>query len=149
MKEINYAGLSEGQKRLLDAAERAMENSYSPYSGFSVGAAVLTDTGEIIAATNVENAVYHVIHAEVAAIAKAVSMGHKNFRSMAVIAKGKGFDTEEISGPCGECRQILFELAGEGVEVISSNTKKGRVLVGTIKELLPYPFGPKTLEGKA
>jgi len=148
MKETSYSELSAEQKRLLDAAEKVMENSYSPYSRFSVGAAVLTETGEIVAATNVENAVYHVVHAEVAAISKAVSMGHKKFKSMAVIAKGNGFDAKEVTGPCGECRQILFELGGEGVEVVTSNTKKDKVLIATIKDLLPYPFGPKTLEGK-
>ncbi|MBI4015251.1 MAG: cytidine deaminase [Candidatus Aenigmarchaeota archaeon] len=148
MIETNYTKLNKEQKMLLDAAEKVMENSYSPYSGFSVGAAVLTESGEIVGATNVENAVYHVVHAEVAAIAKAVSMGHKKFKSMAVIAKGDNHDTKDVCGPCGECRQILFEFAGGGVEVISSNTRKDRVLIATIKDLLPYPFGPKTLEGK-
>lgn len=148
-KTVGYEKLTRKQKKLLDAAEEAMKNAYSPYSGFSVGAAVRTVDGTIITGANVENAVYgESVCAERAAILRANAMGHRMHEAMAIISKGRDFDTKTVNGPCGPCRQVLYEfsqLSGIDIEVMLSTTKKDRVLISTINELLPFPFGPKKL----
>ena len=149
MKPTTYEALSEIQKKMLDEAEKAMGNSYNPYSGFSVGAALLTDDGGIITGTNVENAAYgNCICAERTALVRAVATGYKQYLAIAVIAKGKGFDVQEVAAPCGSCRQMLFEasqITGHNLEVIMATTKKDKILISSISELLPLAFGPKNL----
>jgi len=147
MRNIRYQDLSETQRRLLEEAERVMENSYNPYSNFFVGAAILTEDGNIITGTNVENAAYgSTICAERAAILRANAMGYRKYRSIAIIAKGRDFDTEEVTAPCGSCRQVIYEfsqLSGHDTEIIMSTTKKDKIVVSSIRELLPLAFGPK------
>lgn len=149
MKPTTYEALSEIQRKMLDEAEMAMGNSYNPYSGFSVGAALLTDSGGIVTGTNVENAAYgNCICAERTALVRAVAMGYKRYKSIAVIAKGKDFDIQEVAAPCGNCRQMLYEAAqisGHNLEVIMSTTKKDKILISSISDLLPLAFGPKDL----
>ena len=126
-----------------------MENSYNPYSKFFVGAALLTKEDEIITGTNVENAAYgDAICAERSAIVRANAMGHRIFKSIAIITKGEGFDTTEPSAPCGSCRQVLYEfsqIAEKDLEIILSSTKKDKIEVTSINELVPSGFGPKDL----
>ena len=148
MKNINYQDLTPVQKNLLAEAEKEMEMAYNPYSHFSVGAALLTFDDEIITGTNVENASEMSICAERTAIVRANAMGKHTFKALAIIAKSEKFDTVEITGPCGTCRQMLFEssqIAGQDIEIILSTTKKDKIVLCTIKELLPLAFGPKDL----
>ena len=148
MREVAYHDLREFQRTLLTEAERVMETAYNPYSRFYVGAALLSNKG-IIAASNVENSAYgSTICAERAAIVKANSMGIRTFDAVAIIARGESFDTKEVTGPCGACRQMLFEssqLSEVPLEVIMSNSRKDKIVVATIEELLPLAFGPREL----
>ena len=154
MKQVKYKDLTRIQKILLDKAEEVMENSYNPYSRFSVGAAILTKDYKIIKGTNNENSAYGSTNcAEVAAILEANNKKYRMFKSIAVIAKGrmkngKYFDTKEPTAPCGNCRQKIFEssqISGTNLEVIMSNTKKTKIIISSIEELLPMGFGPKDL----
>lgn len=143
MKIVGYGKLTRQQKLLIDEAELAMANSYSPYSNFSVGAALLAMDGTMIAGTNVENAVYgETVCAERTAITRANAMGHRTFRAMAIITKG---GAKGVIGPCGPCRQVIYEfseISGIDLEILVSTTRKDKILVAKISELLPFPFGP-------
>ncbi|MGD1979531.1 MAG: cytidine deaminase, partial [Akkermansiaceae bacterium] len=92
-------------QELINAAMSARERSYSPYSKFPVGAALLTKRGKLFCGTNVENASYGLtICAERVAIGTAVAAGEQEFSAIAVVVKGGG-------SPCGACRQVLYEFA--------------------------------------
>lgn len=146
MKNVTFNELADLEKRALEEAERVLENSYNPYSHFYVGACLYTDDDKIICGTNVENASLELTAcAERSAVFSAHAMGIKKFRGLAVIARGENFDTQEVTAPCGACRQILFEaaqLSGGDLDVILSTTKKDKIMRATIKELLPLAFGP-------
>lgn len=151
MKKTTFSELEPIQKDALKAAKLAMKNSHSPYSGFKVGAALYSGIlGEIITGTNFENASYGLtICAERAAVLNANTTGARNFKGIAIIGKGKDFDTKKITGPCGACRQVLLELAqvsGRDLEVIISTTNMDDIGITSINELLPYSFGPDDLK---
>jgi len=125
------------------AASAARKNSYSPYSNFKVGAALLGADGKIYAAANVENAAYPQSQcAEASAIGVMVAAGCTEIKEILVLAEAPGPDPVS---PCGGCRQRLNEFAAPDVTVHMANEKG---VVGTIKmgELLPHSFGPKQLE---
>jgi cytidine deaminase len=129
------------QLRLIDAAQAAYSNSYSPYSGLRVGAAVLTSSGQLITGTNVENASFSLtVCAERAALITAVGQGHRNFTAIAIVAQGKRLAANQLLSPCGACRQVLAEfahLSGNDIEVIMSTSDRSNINVMTISELLP------------
>ncbi len=128
---MSYLPDIEAQK-LLEEAKKVSENTYSPYSHFPVGAAVLTADGTIVCGTNVENASYGLtICAERIALGQAVSIGKTNIKAIAVYCKTNG------SAPCGACRQFIIEF-GKEVVVIFMNGEE--LVQRTIQELLPYAF---------
>ena len=141
MKEISFSDLEQSQKDLLDSAEAVMRYSYSPYSKFSVGAAVLSEDGEVISGTNFENASYGITTcAERAAIVSANSKGKSKLKAIAIIAK----NSKGILSPCGQCRQIIQEsalISKTDIEVIMSNNDKSEIMITKISELLPLSFG--------
>ena len=127
---------------LLNAARQARLHACASFSGFQVGAALETLTGEIITGCNIENATYGLtVCAERVAIFKALSEGHREFRCIAVVA-----DTDEPTPPCGACRQIIWEFGGD-LEVILGNLaeEKAKFLM---RELLPLPFDVRLLNDK-
>lgn len=129
-----------GYDRLIEEAKKAMSRSYAPYSGFRVGAALLTRSGNIYSASNVESASSGAaICAERAAIAKAVSEGERDFEALAVVA-----DAEEPVAPCGICRQNLIEF-GDEIKVIMANAR-GDAEMATAGELLPRGFTGRSLK---
>jgi cytidine deaminase len=146
MKNTDLNSLSPDQFTLLEAAANAMETAYNPYSKFSVGAALMTPEKKIAAASNVENAAYgSVICAERMALGKGNAEGRRIYTSIAIIARGEVFDTKEVTGPCGSCRQMIYEarqLSGNDIEIILSTTKRDKIVITSIDELLPLPFGP-------
>jgi cytidine deaminase len=146
MQTVSYDSLTDSQKQLLDGAAKAVSTSYSPYSQFSVGAALLTIKGKIVTASNVENAAYSgTICAERAAIVRANAMGHRHFQALAVIAQDAEEDTADVTPPCGACRQMLYEfasLSGRDIEIILSTTDKKKIVLTSAGELLPMAFGP-------
>lgn len=120
---------------LLAAARASSMRAYAPYSGFSVGAALLTEEGAVITGSNTENASYGMtVCAERNAVYTAVHTGHRNFKKLAVAA-----DSSPPPTPCGACRQVLWELAGN-IEVISGNYS-GEITISKLSALLPEPFG--------
>jgi len=149
MQEVKYEDLEEMQRKVLDEAQKVMNTAYNPYSNFYVGAALLSQDGQIITGSNVENAAYgSAICAERAAILRANARGIRTFDKIAIIARGKDFDTTEVTAPCGSCRQMLYEsaqISERNLQIIIATTKKDKVVVTTIGELLPLAFGPKDL----
>jgi cytidine deaminase len=125
---------------LVDHAREARERAYAPYSRYRVGAALLTDSGELFEGVNVENAAYPAgICAERSAVFAAVSAGHQHFTALAVV-------TENAGTPCGSCRQVLAEF-GLDTQVFLAD-QDGRVAQRTtVGELLPLAFGPGDLQG--
>lgn len=126
---------------LLDAAQSARERSYSPYSKFKVGAAVLTQDGSIFCGTNIENASYGLtICAERSAIFAAVCAGHRRLKALVLV-------TQKLPGipfnsPCGACRQVMSEFMAPSAPVYMAvlDGKKRTVYCKTLKELLPFAF---------
>ena len=124
---------------LVEAARRARENAVATFSHFKVGAALEAPDGAVITGCNVENATYGLtICAERVAMFKALSDGYRNFTRIAIVA-----DTDAPTPPCGACRQILWEFAGD-IEIILANLAKetGR---HRLKDLLPLPFDARLL----
>ncbi len=122
------------RQQLIDAARRAREAAYAPYSNFKVGAAVLTAAGEIFSGCNIENASFGAtICAERVAIFKAIAGGCRDLTYLVVIA-----DTPEPVAPCGMCRQVLAEFSPD-CRIIMANLAGQKRLVN-LKELLPLAF---------
>ena len=127
-------------ERLIKAAKKARENAFAPFSNFSVGAAVETKGGKIFTGCNVENASYGLtMCAERVAIFKAISEGEREFVKLAVVA-----DTENLTPPCGACRQIIWEFCGDAEIILASLTGESETF--QIRELLPRAFDVKFLE---
>lgn len=126
-------------ERLKVAATAARDHAYAPYSGFAVGAAVLTDAGNLYAGANVENASYGAtICAERVALAAAVTAGERDFRALAIVTSAL-----TPTPPCGICRQWIIELAPRA-RVRSFNDTT--YVEYAASELLPHAFGPGDLE---
>ncbi len=124
-------------KTLIDHALSAREKAYAPYSGYKVGAALLTADGKIYEGCNVENAAYGLcMCAERTAVFKAVSAGERDFTAIAVA-------TENGGSPCGSCRQVLREFAPDLTVIITDAAGEHRVT--TLAALLPDSFGPEHL----
>ena len=120
-------------KELIAAAKKYREFSYSPYSKFKVGAAVLTKKGNVYGGCNVENSSFPVTNcAERTAIFKAVSEGEQEFEALALIA-----DTPGPCAPCGACRQVMVEFRIP--KIIMANLQ-GDVKVVTLDEIMPFAF---------
>ena len=125
---------------LVSAARRAREHADAAFSQFKVGAALETADGAVVTGCNIENATYGLtICAERVAMFKALSDGHRIFTRLAIVA-----DTAVPTPPCGACRQILWEFAGN-LEIQLANLKE---IQGTheLKALLPLPFDARLLE---
>ena len=138
----------EGSKTKLDLIEKALavrENSYCPYSGYSVGAAILTADGRVFCGCNVENAGYSpTLCAERSAMAQAVAAGCRDFQMLAVCGGPAGREPEEYFWPCGVCRQWLVELCPADMPVLTA--KSGADFQETkVCDLLPYAFSAATL----
>ncbi len=122
-------------KQLVEIAEGARKNAYAPYSGFTVGAALLASDGRVFEGCNIENASYTpTCCAERVAIFKAVSEGCRDFRAIAV-AGGEGETLRDRCYPCGVCRQVLAEFCSSEMKIYFSNGES--TILG---ELLPYGF---------
>ncbi len=125
--------------RLERLARRAAANSYSPYSRFAVGAAVLASSGKIYSGTNVENASYGLCNcAERSAVFTAASAGERKITCVVVYTP-----TQAVTPPCGACRQVINEF-GPHARVISICDSKDRIET-TLDALLPGAFGPENL----
>lgn len=126
-------------KELLDAARRARENAYAPYSHFKVGAALLAGSGAVYLGCNIENASFGAtICAERSAIASAIAGGSRDFSAIAIIGGAENADTAPCT-PCGICRQVLSEFCDPDFPVILENGD-GTEKIVKLSELLPHSF---------
>ena len=130
-------------RSLMDSAVAARAFSYSPYSGYRVGAALLGKSGRVYTGCNVENAGYTPTNcAERTALFKAVSEGEREFSAIAVVG-GSGDTIDPACTPCGVCRQVLAEFCEPDLPVIMGTPEAIRVM--TLGELLPFAFTKKNL----
>lgn len=127
-------------RELINAAAEARKNASAPYSGFAVGAAVVTSEGLIHVGCNIESATYGLtVCAERVAIWSAIARGHKGFSRIAVVA-----GTDDLTPPCGACRQIIWEFCGD-VPVLLANLN-GKTEIIQMADLLPRAFDSKFLK---
>ena len=132
-------------EEMIDLAIEQLNYSYTPYSGFKVGAALLTKEGKIYKGCNIENAAYTPTNcAERTAFFKAVSEGERAFQAICVVGGKDGILTE-YAAPCGVCRQVMMEFCDPETFQIILADGKGRCLQRTLKEMLPFGFGPENL----
>ena len=130
-------------KELMRAAQEARSNSYSPYSHFRVGAALLTKSGKVYRGCNIENAAFSAtICAERTAFFKAVSEGEREFVALAIVGGREG-ETADFCAPCGVCRQVISEFCPKDFKIFLGNENKFEVY--TLEQLLPLSFSDKDL----
>ncbi|MBR5804438.1 MAG: cytidine deaminase [Bacteroidaceae bacterium] len=160
MKEVSFEykmqvchedELSVEDKQLIDAAREACKGSYSPYSGFSVGAALRLSDDEIIKGSNQENAAYPSgMCAERVALYQAGAIHpHKTIKSLAIAARTKDGFTSHPCPPCGACRQVMMESemrnGGTPIRIILYGTQVCYIIEGGAKFLLPLQFEKETM----
>lgn len=134
-------------RELVDLCIKARENSYSPYSKFCVGAALLTKSGKVYTGCNVENASYGACTcAERTAISKAVSDGEREFEAIAICGALHGDKIREPVAPCGICRQTMAEFCDGDFRVLLA--KDGGFESYKLSELLPLSFNKEALIGE-
>ena len=132
-------------RTLIECALKMRDMSYCPYSGFAVGAALLTSDGKVYTGCNIENAGFSSTNcAERTAFFKAVSEGERKFVKIAVAGGKKGEAPTEYTYPCGVCRQVMKEFCNDGFQIISAITTED-FTVKTLGELFPFGFGPDNL----
>lgn len=132
-------------EKLIDTAIKQLKFSYTPYSNFKVGAALLAKNGEIFTGCNIENASYTPTNcAERTAFFKAVSEGVREFRAICIVG-GKDGKLTEYTAPCGVCRQVMMEFCDPKTFQIILAVDKERYEIYTLEELMPLGFGPLNL----
>lgn len=132
-------------EKLIDTAIEQLKFSYTPYSNFKVGAALLAKNGEIFTGCNIENASYTPTNcAERTAFFKAVSEGVREFRTICIVG-GKDGKLTEYTAPCGVCRQVMMEFCDPKTFQIILAVDKERYEIYTLEELMPLGFGPLNL----
>lgn len=133
-------------QELITAAIGARKKSYSPYSHYQVGAALLAKDGQVITGCNIENAAYSPTNcAERTAFFKAVSEGITQFSAIAIVGSPKGDYLTQYAYPCGVCRQVMMEFCSPSDFhiIVAKSEEDYRVI--TLQELLPEGFGPDDL----
>lgn len=134
-------------EKIISEALRMRQYSYVPYSHFRVGAALLTEKGDIYTGCNIENAAYTPTNcAERTAFFKAVSEGEHSFTAIAIA--GGAEDAEELAycSPCGVCRQVMMEFCDPETFQVILVKSENEYQIFTLQEILPLGFGPKNLE---
>lgn len=133
---------------LIGRAVEVQKYSYSPYSGFCVGAALLGKSGKIYTGCNVENAAYGPSNcAERTAFFKAVSEGEKEFEAIAVIGSSLGHTSKEYCMPCGVCRQVMAEFCDPDFQILAAKSRTD-YRVFTLEQLLPESFHLSPVRGQ-
>ena len=129
---------------LMQHAAEARKKAYAPYSGFFVGAALLTRDGKVYRGCNIENASYTPTNcAERTAFFKAVSEGEREFEAIAIVG-GKGEEPSELCAPCGVCRQVMAEFCDKELRVLLGTPADFKAY--TLEELFPLSFGKDDLK---
>lgn len=132
-------------KELIHSALDARKTSYAPYSGYAVGAALLTDGGKVYQGVNIENASYGATNcAERTAFFKAVSEGERSFKAIAIVGGLIGEEPVDYAYPCGVCRQVMQEFTDNDFCVIVAKSVSDYQLY-KLDELLPFGFGGSSI----
>ena len=135
----------EEKQELIRLAQKARTHAVAPYSRFTVGAALRSTDGQIFTGCNIENAAFTPTNcAERTALFKAVSEGVTHFTDIAIVGARIGEINELVTGPCGVCRQALYEFCGPALNVIMAKTPDD-FIERTLGELLPFGFGPANI----
>ena len=135
------------ETELIELACKGREQAYTPYSGFRVGAALLTRSGTVYLGCNIENASYGPTNcAERTAFFKAVSEGEREFEAIAIVGGPGEGRTGEMCAPCGVCRQVMTEFCDPKTFRIILENGGGKVRTFLLEELLPLGFGPDNLK---
>lgn len=133
-------------KELIRSATDARKKAYAPYSGYMVGAAVLTNELRIYTGCNIENASYGAtVCAERTAIGKAVSEGRRGFKAIAIVGSPKGDTITQYAFPCGICRQVMREFSDPDNMIVIVARGEQDYKLYRLRELLPESFGPDHL----
>lgn len=140
--------LSEKEQRLVEEAEKAMENAHAPYSRFTVGSALILESGKIVTGNNQENAAYPSgLCAERVALFKAMSDSKEPIDTIVVLAKnGSGATADAFS--CGNCRQVMMEYAGmqeKPIKILMRDREEQFIVVDDVRLLLPFNFDYRML----
>ena len=130
---------------LVKKAIEAREKSYSPYSAFAVGAALLTEGGEVYTGANIESSSYTpTVCAERVAFFSAVHNGERNFKKIAIVGAKRGEEINALTAPCGVCRQVMAEFCSEDFEILLYDGMQ--IKIYKLGDLLPVSFTKKNLE---
>ncbi|MCM1191102.1 MAG: cytidine deaminase [Butyrivibrio sp.] len=130
---------------LVQAALEARENAYVPYSHYAVGAALLTQEGEIFSGCNIENASYGATNcAERTAFFRAVSQGKRGFLAIAVAGGMEGKEPVDYAYPCGICRQVMREFCRDDFKIIVAKSVED-FQEYRLEEILPFGFGGESI----
>ena len=133
-------------RKLIRVALEYRKKAYTPYSGFQVGAALLTADHEIVGGCNIENAAYTPTNcAERTAFFKAVSEGKREFLAIAVVG-GKEETPDAFCAPCGVCRQVMMEFCDPKTFLVILARSEEDYMIYTLEELMPFGFSGKNLE---
>lgn len=132
-------------QKLIDLAIEQLSFAYAPYSGFQVGAALLTKEGKMYTGCNIENAAYSPTNcAERTAFFKAVSEGERQFQAICIVGGKNGILTD-YTAPCGVCRQVMMEFCNpDSFQIILAKDRE-TYKIFSLRELLPMGFGPDNL----
>lgn len=131
---------------LVESALEARTHAYTPYSHWAVGAALLCSDGTLYKGCNIENAAYTPSNcAERTAFFKAIYDGQRDFEAIAVVGGPEGQDAPDVCAPCGVCRQVMREFCDLDSFRIVLGTSAGVAEVVTLRQLLPFSFGPENL----
>lgn len=132
-------------QKMIDLAIEQLSFAYAPYSGFQVGAALLTKEGKMYTGCNIENAAYSPTNcAERTAFFKAVSEGERQFQAICIVG-GKNGVLTDYTAPCGVCRQVMMEFCNpDSFQVILAKDRE-TYKIFSLRELLPMGFGPDNL----
>ena len=132
-------------EEMIDLAIEQLAYSYTPYSHFKVGAALLTKDGKLYTGCNIENAAYTPTNcAERTAFFKAVSEGEREFQAICIVG-GKDGVLTEYAAPCGVCRQVMMEFCDPDTFQIIMAINREKYKIYTLKDVLPMGFGPDNL----
>ena len=130
---------------LIEKAKKAAENAYAPYSGYTVGAALISKSGRLYTGCNIENAAYGPTNcAERTAFFKAVSEGEREFSKIAVVG-GKDLSFTDYFSPCGVCRQVMREFCNDDFVILLGKNNEEYMSV-TLAELLPHSFSKNNID---
>ena len=132
-------------EEMIELAIGQLQYSYTPYSGFKVGAALLTKDGKFYTGCNIENAAFTPTNcAERTALFKAVSEGERDFEAIAIVGGYEG-EPVDFAYPCGVCRQVMMEFCDPKTFRVITAVSEENYLEKTLEEMLPYGFGPNNI----